>query len=124
MLQEACGCGPWYLQALFFNAAIMVQNPAGVKELHPKYISEVIRVGLIGGGMAPADALKKVRLYVHDRPPRENFGVAMTILQAGLDGAPEEDADRQKKSEKEATTGRRSREARSASPTSTASVPQ
>jgi hypothetical protein len=122
LLQEACGCGPWYLQALFFNTALMVQNPDGVKELQPRYVAEVIRAGLIGGGTEPSEALRKVRTYVHERPPRENFALAMEIIQAGLDGAPDEDAERQKKSESP-TSETLSPEDGSVSPTSTASEP-
>jgi hypothetical protein len=53
-------------------------------------ISNVIRLGLIGGGMEPTDALKKVRIYVEARPPLESHPFAVAILAAGLLGAPEE----------------------------------
>ncbi|MDX3929253.1 MAG: gene transfer agent family protein [Shinella sp.] len=53
-------------------------------------ITNVIRLGLIGGGMTPADALRKVRTYVEARPPLENHPVAAAVLAAGLLGAPEE----------------------------------
>ncbi len=53
-------------------------------------ISDVIRLGLIGGGMPPADALKKVRAYVQERPPLENLIFAQVILGVGLQGAPDE----------------------------------
>lgn len=53
-------------------------------------ISNVVRLGLIGGGMPPADALKKVRMYVEQRPPLESHQFALAILTAGLLGAPEE----------------------------------
>lgn len=53
-------------------------------------ISNVIRLGLIGGGMEPAAALKKVRTYVEARPPLESHPFALAILSAGLLGAPEE----------------------------------
>ncbi|THK38104.1 gene transfer agent family protein [Ensifer sp. MPMI2T] len=53
-------------------------------------ISNVIRLGLIGGGMEPAAALRKVRTYVESRPPLENHSHALAILSAGLLGAPEE----------------------------------
>lgn len=45
---------------------------------------EVIRLGLIGGGTKPADALALVRRYVEDRPPPESVGLAVAILEAGL----------------------------------------
>ncbi|UIK05004.1 gene transfer agent family protein [Neorhizobium galegae] len=53
-------------------------------------ISNVIRLGLIGGGFPAAEAMKKVRYYVENRPPLENHSVAVAILSAGLLGAPEE----------------------------------
>lgn len=53
-------------------------------------ISHVIRLGLIGGGMSPADALRKVRTYVEARPPLENHAYAVAILSAGLLGAEDE----------------------------------
>jgi hypothetical protein len=53
-------------------------------------ISSVIRLGLIGGGMEPGVALKKVRAYVETRPPLESHSFAVAILSAGLLGAPDE----------------------------------
>lgn len=53
-------------------------------------ISHVIRLGLIGGGQKPTDALRLTRTYVEERPPLENVLVAQTILGSALVGAPEE----------------------------------
>lgn len=78
-LQEACGAGPQLIHTRLSDGSW------GVKD-----ISHVIRFGLIGGGMPPADALKKVRAYVEDRPPAENLVYAQVILSAGLVGAPDE----------------------------------
>lgn len=47
-------------------------------------VSELIRVGLIGGGMKPVDALAKVRVYVDARPYIENMEMAYEIAEAGL----------------------------------------
>ncbi len=47
-------------------------------------ISEVLRLGLIGGGMKPADALAKVRKYVDERPVDENRDIAYAITLAAL----------------------------------------
>lgn len=47
-------------------------------------ISEVLRVGLIGGGMKPVDALVQVRKYVDERPLDENRDTAYAIVLAGL----------------------------------------
>ncbi len=50
----------------------------------------IIRLGLIGGGMPPAEALKKVRVYVEDRPPAENTQVALAVLMCGIYGSDQE----------------------------------
>ncbi|MBB5044028.1 gene transfer agent family protein [Shinella fusca] len=50
-------------------------------------IRETIRLGLIGGGMAPVDALKKVKFYVEGRPFAESYGTALAIAGAALFGA-------------------------------------
>ncbi|TCK31236.1 tail tube GTA-gp10-like protein [Ancylobacter aquaticus] len=55
-------------------------------------ITNTIRLGLMGGGMPPVDALKKVRTYVEDRPWTENVPTAMMVLMAALYGAPEDDS--------------------------------
>jgi len=78
-LQEACDAGPYVV----LNR--LVDNSWRVGD-----ISNVIRLGLIGGGMAPVDALKKVREYVEKRPPAENLMFAQAILSAGIVGAPDE----------------------------------
>lgn len=78
-LQEQCDAGPYVILNRLYNGQWKVGD-----------ISNVIRLGLIGGGMTPADALKKVRAYVEDRPPLENVLVAQGILAVGLSGAPDE----------------------------------
>jgi hypothetical protein len=74
-------------------------------------LREVIRLGLIGGGQEPTDALKLVARYVDERPLLESVPVALQIMQASLI-APEDD--QPKKGEGEAGTT-----AHSASPIST-----
>jgi hypothetical protein len=49
-----------------------------------KDISETLRIGLIGGGMKPVDALALVRRYVDERPVDENRDVAYAVVMAGL----------------------------------------
>jgi hypothetical protein len=79
MLQEARDTGPLVLFALFERGMWKVED-----------IREVIRCGLIGGGMAPAQALKLVITYVDGRPPMENVALAQKVLGAGLVGAVDE----------------------------------
>ena len=47
-------------------------------------ISAVLRLGLIGGGMKPVDALVKVRKYVDERPLDENRDIAYAVGLAAL----------------------------------------
>lgn len=53
-------------------------------------VREVIRLGLIGGGMKPLDALGLVRRYVDERPLVESSIHATAILGAALFGPPDE----------------------------------
>ncbi|MCB5173643.1 gene transfer agent family protein [Microvirga lenta] len=56
----------------------------------PHEVREVIRLGLIGGGTKPEDALDLVRRYVEIRPLMETAIHAQAILSAALAGTPEE----------------------------------
>jgi hypothetical protein len=78
-LQEKCNAGPYVILARLHSGEWRIED-----------ISSVIRLGLIGGGEKPSDALTLVRRYVEDRPPLENLPFAIAILNAGLLGAPEE----------------------------------
>jgi hypothetical protein len=79
-IQEACDAGPYVVLDRLLSGRWRLQD-----------ISEVIKWGLIGGGMPQADALKLVESEVEGRRPIENLIIAQTILGAGLVGAPEED---------------------------------
>lgn len=79
LLQEACDAGPYVVLNRLFDESWKMGD-----------ISHTIRLGLIGGGKAPVDALKLVRQWVEARPPMENIMFAKGILQAALMGAPEE----------------------------------
>jgi hypothetical protein len=47
----------------------------------------VIRLGLIGGGMTPVEALRKCQTYVLERPLAENVPFARVVLLAAFHGA-------------------------------------
>lgn len=47
-------------------------------------ISETLRIGLIGGGMKPTEALSLVRRYVDERPVDENRDIAYAVGLAAL----------------------------------------
>lgn len=49
-------------------------------------IRETIRIGLVGGGMHPNDAVKLVNRYVDQRPWLENVAVAVRIIEPSISG--------------------------------------
>lgn len=84
-LQEATDAGPmWVLGRLMAPTA---EN----RGWRVNDIATIIRLGLIGGGMPPAAALKLVRTYVEARPPMENLILAQIVLSTALMGAPEDE---------------------------------
>ena len=68
-LQEKCDAGPLEIYRRMF---------AGTWRLDD--VRETIRLGLLGGGMAPIDALRLVERYVDERPLIESMMVAKSIL--------------------------------------------
>lgn len=78
-LQEKRDAGAFFLHAGLHNGTWKVQD-----------LSEVIRLGLIGGGMPPSEALTLVRRYVEERPPMESLLTAQAVLGTALAGAPDE----------------------------------
>lgn len=81
-LQERCDAGPPLILLRLQSDAWKVND-----------IRETVRLGLIGAGMTPTDALKLTSRYVDDRPLAENALVAQAILAASLYGAPEGEKD-------------------------------
>ncbi|WP_341989757.1 GTA-gp10 family protein [Azorhizobium sp. AG788] len=53
-------------------------------------LRETLRLGLIGGGLKPLEALTLVQRYVDDRPLNENVIPAYAVLSAALVGALDE----------------------------------
>ncbi|AZN72011.1 gene transfer agent family protein [Georhizobium profundi] len=78
-LQEACDAGPYFVLGRLQDGTWRMQD-----------ISETLRLGLIGGGKAPADATKLVKAWVQDRPPMENLAFAQGVLGAALMGSSDE----------------------------------
>ena len=78
-LQEKCDAGPYVVLERLHNRSWRIKD-----------ISETIRLGLVGGGLKPTEALTLIRRYVTDRPPLENLTLSQAVLAAGLVGAPEE----------------------------------
>lgn len=103
-IQEACDAGPYVVLDRLVSGRWRLQD-----------ISEVIKWGLIGGGMPQADALKLVENEVEGRPPVENLAIAQQVLGAGVVGAPEEEVGKKSAAAKQKT---RSRTGKSALPPS------
>lgn len=109
-LQDKCDAGPYVVLQRLVSGTWKIQD-----------IAETIRLGLIGGGKTPVEALKLVRTYVEQRPPMESLLTAQAVLSAAVVGAPEED--RSKKNDAEKVSGSTaSRTASSGSDRSMASV--
>lgn len=51
-------------------------------------VRETIRLGLIGGGMTPVNALNLVKRYVDERPWGESLLIAQAIMIAAIIGVP------------------------------------
>jgi len=62
----------------------------------PDDIRDVLRLGLIGGGMKPPEAHGEMVHYFDNSPPLEHMKPAMMVLLAGLAGAPGEDVAKKK----------------------------
>ncbi|MBO9100001.1 MULTISPECIES: gene transfer agent family protein [unclassified Rhizobium] len=82
-LQEQLDAGPY-----------AVLNRLNSDEWKVQDISQIIRLGLIGGDkdLHPVKARKLVERYVEERPPLENLPLARVILMTALFGAPDEPA--------------------------------
>lgn len=79
-LQEKCDAGPFVIYERLVTHTCRLND-----------WRETIRLGLIGGGMKPPDALKLVRRYVDERPWAESILPATVILGAAIRGIPDEE---------------------------------
>lgn len=79
-IQEACDAGPYVVLDRLVTGRWQLQD-----------ISEVIKWGLIGGGMNQAQALTLIETEVEGRRPLDSLVIAQHVLGAGLVGTPEED---------------------------------
>ena len=53
-------------------------------------LRETIRLGLIGAGMPPVDALKLIKRYFDDKPLLQSIPLACKIIEAVLLGVPDD----------------------------------
>lgn len=63
----------------------------------PDDVRDVLRVGLVGGGMAPSEVHRKLAQYFDRRPPAESYLVAFTVLVSAFLGVPGDEIDLKKK---------------------------
>ncbi|BCA04085.1 gene transfer agent family protein [Bradyrhizobium sp. YCK136] len=58
------------------------------RNVWPDDLRDILRIGLIGGGMAPRDAHLEMTQSFDDTPPLEHVKPALAVLLAGLVGPP------------------------------------
>jgi hypothetical protein len=78
-LQDKTGVGPYALLSRVIDRTWKVDD-----------LREVIRLGLIGGGLEPLKALSLVKNYVEGRPLMESLTPVKVILAAALFGDPDD----------------------------------
>jgi hypothetical protein len=110
-LQEKCDAGPDHIRQRIETGTWRVDD-----------LRETLRLGLIGGGLAPEKALGIVKRYVDGRPLYESRLPAQIVLMAALVGAGDEDLGGKAEVTEEAPEPT-SREESSLSSPSTASAP-
>lgn len=72
------------LEAKFDKSIFAIVDDLRERRARSTEIFHVIRIGLVGGGMKPVDALARVRRYVDSRDLNENCDVAYAIALQGL----------------------------------------
>lgn len=78
-LQEKCAAGPRTIFDRLCTGGWYVDD-----------IRETLRLGLIGGGKTPIEAMVLVKRYVDDRPLQENVMPAMSVIMAAVVGSPDD----------------------------------
>lgn len=73
LLQDSLNMGPFELYAAMLN-----------RQWRVEHLREIIRIGLIGGGIDVNKALNLSKNYVEGRPIVEHLGLALKILSASL----------------------------------------
>lgn len=111
-LEDKCGCGVNEV----FNR---------LREGRWKFndVREPIRLGLIGGGKNPAEALLLTKRYVDERPWAESILTAQMILMAAIVGVEGDNPAKKTDADRAADSGSTTMTAGSSDPQSTASGP-
>lgn len=56
----------------------------------PDDVRDILRIGLVGAGMKPADAHRMLVLHFDQSPPAENYLIAYMVLISAFVGVPED----------------------------------
>lgn len=91
-LQDKCDAGPAEIMMRLASHRWRVDD-----------ILQTIRLGLIGGGMTPTEALVLVSRYVEQRPLAENVVIAAEIIAAAVSGDPKEPEAKKEQATEETT---------------------
>ena len=70
----------------------------------PDDVRDVLRIGLVGAGMAPAEAHRKLVQYFDRRPPADSYLVAFAVLVGAFLGVPGDELDIKKKTRRKRRT--------------------
>lgn len=60
------------------------------KNVWPDDLRDILRIGLVGGGLSVAEAHRKLVMHFDNSPPADNMLAAYMILLAGFIGVPED----------------------------------
>jgi Phage tail tube protein, GTA-gp10 len=66
-------------------------NSLRQQDTWPDDVRDILRIGLVGGGLTAAEAHRKLVLYFDNSPPAEHMVTAYMILVAGFIGVPEDE---------------------------------
>jgi Phage tail tube protein, GTA-gp10 len=72
-------------------------NTIRANDAWPDDVRDVLRIGLVGAGMTPAEAHRKLVQYFDRRPPAESYLVAFAALVGAFLGVPGDEIDVKKK---------------------------
>lgn len=111
-LEDKCGCGV---------QEVLNRLREGRWKLND--VRETVRLGLIGGGKNPPEALLLVKRYVDERPWAENILVAQMILMAAIVGVDGDNPAKKAGADRAQESGSSTTMAGLSDPQSTASVP-
>lgn len=106
-LQEKCDAGP-----------PLIYQRLSSQTWHVHDVRETIRLGLIGGGLKPPQALKLVKRYVDEQPLIDNVLIARAVLHASLFGVEDEQPGKSEAAEPEGDSPNHSLEGNGVSPPS------